>query len=158
MTIFCQNPHVAFIYANACPSNPVPNRPVIHEEGTGSAFTPFGVAHFHINRTKQQILADLMDVLSNDDDLSTYDKSIIYRCVEEALDVAEWNDEEEEASVLSSSLLSADDDDDDDDDNDGDYVPPLRRPCIQDELNSSSETQEDRELLQLVSYKRDFDE
>ena len=94
--IFRDNQYVAFIYANARPSNPVPNMPVIHKERTASAFTPFGVVHFHIDRTKRQILDDLVDVLGGDDDLSTADKSVVYWCVEEALDAAEWNDKEEE--------------------------------------------------------------
>ena len=94
--IFRDNQYVAFLYANARPSNPVPNMPVIHQEGTGSAWTPFGIVHFCINCTKQQILNDLVDVLGDDDDLSTADKSVVYRCVEEALDAAEWNDKEEE--------------------------------------------------------------
>lgn len=154
--IFRDNQYVAFIFANARASNPFHNMPVIHQEGTRLAWTPFGIVHFHVNRTKQQILADLVDVLSNDNDLSTANKSMAYWCVEEALDAAEWNknkqeEEEEEEEEEVGSLAG-----EEEEDNDSKYLPPL---CsnIRDKLNSRAETQEDKELSQLVSYKHNFD-
>ena len=100
MTIFNQLPNVAFIYTNARPSNPVPNRPVVHEEGTGSFWVPFRAVHFCLNRTKAQILNDLFKVLEMDDDLLLTNKSMIIEIATAALDNHSFddndNDNEEE--------------------------------------------------------------
>ena len=135
-------------------------------------WTPFGVVHFHINHTKQQILADLIDVLGNDDDLSTANKSMIYGIVDKALMVVGWREEEEadndkEAAAAAASAGEYDDDDnnndvdddndDDDDNNNEDYVQPLQRPCIRDQLNSSAETKDDYKLLQLEAHNHQWD-
>ena len=153
-------PYARFVRANPGRYNPVPNFPVVNEAGTATIWTGPGLFIYRTDRTWDQVLhIDLPWVLGMMDgggDIPEEDQQHIMDVVFRALPLEESNSDPLSLSEEEEDGANTEDADTNNAVND-DYVPLLRRSCIRDELNSSAETQEDKELSQLASYKHNFD-